>query len=414
MTLWDRLADGLFQQSRSMPPPWGPAVRTIRYPVALMRDWLAGEINLRAMSLAYTTLLSLVPLMVFVLSIVKGLGARDDLQLIVQEFFRPVGPAAAQLTARVMQFVENMRGGIAGTIGLVLLGYTVITTLEKIEASFNFVWRVVRPRHLARRITEYLSVMIVGSLLMVTILGPLAGIAPLLGRFIPYAIVTAVFTFMYSFVPNTRVRLSAALVGAVCAGFVWALVGQAFTAFILYASHLTAVYTGFAVILTMLVWVYLSWLILLLGADLSFYVQYPQYLRYGQEPIELSGSARELAALSLMYTIGREHAAGRDYWTLNRLAAELDIPGTALAPVVSCLERAGLLTATEKEHFIPARELGDISLAAVLDAVRTQTPGRPFIHVLAAPPAVALLGAIDAATRERLAGSSLKDFIASA
>ncbi len=397
-----------------MPPPWGPLLRTVRYPVALVRDWLAGEINLRAMSLAYTTLLSLVPLMVFVLSIVKGLGARDDLQMIVQEFFRPVGPAATQLTARVMQFVENMRGGIAGTIGLVLLGYTVITTLEKIEASFNFVWRVVRPRHLARRITEYLSVMIVGSLLMVTVLGPLAGVAPLLGRFIPYAIVTTLFTFMYSFVPNTRVKFDAALVGGICAGLVWALVGQAFTAFILYTSHLTAIYTGFAVILTMLVWVYLSWLILLLGADLSFYVQFPQYLRYGQEPIELNGGARELAALSLMYSIGREHAAGKDYWTLNRLAAELDVPGTALAPVVGCLERAGLLRVTEKEHFVPARELGEISLAEILAAVRTHTPGRLRIHVRAAPPALAVLGAIEAATQERLSSSSLKDFIASA
>src|SRR6202040_645640 len=100
------------RKSRTMGPPWGPTLRLLRYPVAIVRDWLIGEINVRAMSLAYTTLLSLVPLMVFSFSILKGLGARSELRYILQEFFMPMGSAATQLTESVMQFVANMRGDV--------------------------------------------------------------------------------------------------------------------------------------------------------------------------------------------------------------------------------------------------------------------------------------------------------------
>src|SRR5665213_314182 len=167
----ERLEDGLFQKSRTMGPPWGPVLRLLRYPAALIRDWLGGEVNVRAMGLAYTTLLSLVPLMVFSFSILKGLGARGNLRFILHEFFRPMGSAATQLTDSVMQFVTNMRGDLLGSIGLGFLIYTVIATIQKVEASFNFVWRIERPRNFGRRFTEYLSVMILGPVLLAVALG---------------------------------------------------------------------------------------------------------------------------------------------------------------------------------------------------------------------------------------------------
>src|ERR1700679_4244115 len=117
-TALERIQDGLFHKSRSMQPPWGPVLRTLRYPVAVGRDWLSGEISVRAMSLAYTTLLSLVPLMVFSFSILKGLGARGELRYFLHQFFRPLGQAANEWTETVMQFVTNMRGDVLGSIGL--------------------------------------------------------------------------------------------------------------------------------------------------------------------------------------------------------------------------------------------------------------------------------------------------------
>jgi membrane protein len=431
MVNWlERLEDGLFQRSRSMGPPWGAALRLLRYPAALIRDWLGGDISVRAMSLAYTTLLSLVPLMVFSFAILKGLGARGDLNFIVHEFFRPVGSAATQLTESVMQFVANMRGELLGSLGLAFLVYTVITTIQKVETSFNFVWRVGRPRSFGRRFTEYLSVMILGPILLAVAIGllgtaehspfaqrlqavaPFAVMLGLLGQIAPYVIVTAVFTFMYSFIPNTQVQFRAALIGGVTAGIMWALVGKAFTAVILYSSQLVAVYTGFAIVLTTLIWVYLSWLILLIGAQLAFYVQFPQYLRHGQKAIELTASDREQAGLSIMYLIGRDYGTGKRYWDTGRLAAELDVPGIALVPVLARLERAGLIVATEKELFVPGREPEGMLLADIVDAVRTLQIGRLTIEVHGATSAVQVMREVEAAVRERLGTRSLKDLIA--
>jgi len=427
---FEDLEDGLFTGSRAMGPPWGPILRVVRYPAALIRDWLRGEISVRAMSLAYTTLLSVVPLLVFSFSILKGLGARGDLKFILDQFFAPLGAASAQLTESVMQFVENMRGDLLGTIGLAFLVYTVVTTIQKVETSFNFLWRVDRPRSFVRRFTEYLSVMILGPILLAVALGllasaerspfaqwvdtiePLAWILGGTGKVLPYLIVTIIFTFMYVFIPNTKVELRAALIGGITSGIVWALVGKVFTAFIVYSSSLVAIYTGFAIVLTTLIWVYLSWLILLIGAQLAFYLQFPQYLRHGQESFELTGRDREQVALSVMYLIGRDYAAGKTAWTGRALAAELDMPSIALAPVLHCLEQNGLILATEGGHFVPGKDIGSIQLAEIFDVIRVLHRGRLAIETHGVAAAVALLREVESAMEEPLRDRSLKDFIA--
>lgn len=427
---WERLEDGLFQKSRGMGPPWGATLRWLRYPAALIRDWLSGDISIRAMSLAYTTLLSLVPLLVFSFAILKSLGARGDLKFIVHEFLRPVGGAATQLTEIVMQFVANMRGELLGAIGLAFLVYTVVTTIQKVERSFNFVWRVERPRSFGRRFTKYLSVMILGPILLAVAIGllgsaehspfaqwlhavaPLAWIYGAFGHLVPYAIGTVVFTFMYSFIPNTQVQFRAAAIGGATAGIIWGLVGKVFTIVIVYSSQMVAVYTGFAIVLTTLIWVYLSWLILLIGAQLAFYLQFPQYLRHGQEAIELTGSDQEQAGLSIMYLIGRDYGAGKVNWTAGRLATELDVPTIALTAVLARLERYGLIVATENEQFVPGSATEGILLTDILDAVRTVHIGRLAIEVRAVTSASRVMHELQAAIAERLRTRSLKDFIA--
>jgi membrane protein len=424
---FEALEDGLFTKSRGMGPPWGPLLRVARFPAALFRDWLRGEISSRAMSLAYTTLLSIVPLLVFSFSILKGLGARGDLRFILNEFFRPLGGAATQLTESVMQFVVNMRGDLLGSIGLGFLVYTVITTIQKVEASFNFVWRVERPRSFARRFTEYLSVLILGPILLAVALGllssaerspfaqwldniaPLAWVLGAAGQIMSYAVVTVVFTFMYAFIPNTKVEFRAALIGGITSGIIWALVGKVFTAFIVYSSSLVAVYTGFAIVLTTLIWVYLSWLILLIGAQLAFYLQFPQYLRHGQESIELTGRSRELVGLSIMYLIGRDYAAGKTRWTAQALAGELDIPSIAIAPLIDGLEGAGLILATERGAYVPGRALEAIKLCEIFDTVRALHSGRLAIAVRDIGPPLAVLNKAESAMRDALNTQSLKD-----
>jgi membrane protein len=185
-----------------------------------------------------------------------------------------------------------------------------------------------------------------------------------------------------------------------------------FTAFIVYSSSLVAVYTGFAIVLTTLIWVYLSWLILLIGAQLAFYLQFPQYLRHGQESFELTGRDREQVALSVMYLVGRDYVSGSASWTSTALAAELDIPSIALAPVLYCLEGNGLILATEGEKFVPGRDIAKIRLAEIFEVIRALHNGRLAIAIRSVGPAIALLNEVENAMEKPLKERSLKDFVA--
>src|SRR2546427_3027548 len=141
----------------------GLALRFLRYPYAVVRDLWRGEINLRAMGLVYTTLLSLIPLIAFSFAILKVFGAHRDLQPIVYEFFRPVGGVAArELTSRVMQFADRVSSGVVGSVSFALLAWTLLGTIKKVEDSFNFLWRGGQARSFARRGNENLKPVVGG------------------------------------------------------------------------------------------------------------------------------------------------------------------------------------------------------------------------------------------------------------
>jgi membrane protein len=156
----------------------------------------------------------------------------------------------------------------------------------------------------------------------------------------------------------------------------------------------------------------LSWLILLIGAQLAFYLQFPQYLRHGQESIELSGRDREQVGLSVMFLIGRDYAAGNPHWTSQALAAELDVPSIAIAPIMDGLEAAGLIVVTEHGQFVPGRDPAGISIAEIYGAVRALHRGRLAITMRSIGPAVALLKEVESATQKPLRSLSLKDLTA--
>src|SRR5579864_9528324 len=214
--IWAFLDRCFFGAASARPGALGAALRLLRYPYAVVRDLSRGEINLRAMGLVYTTLLSLIPLLAFSFAILKMFGGHHDLEPIVYEFFRPVGGAAAtELTARVVQFANHVSSGVVGSVGLALLAWTLVGTIKKVEDSFNFLWHVEQARSFARRVAEYSTLLVAGPVLLVAFIGltqhalssgpvqevvrlPVlqwlraAGIA-----LAPYAVVSAFFTALY-------------------------------------------------------------------------------------------------------------------------------------------------------------------------------------------------------------------------
>src|SRR5512138_440406 len=408
-------------------PLWKLA-RILRYPYALVRDILRGQLTLRAMSLVYTTLLSIIPLLALSFSVLKGLGYHEDLEPVLFSFLEPLGTERAfELTARVMDLVNNVRGTVLGSIGFMFLLYNVISMVQKVEESFNFIWRVEQPRSFARRFSEYLSVIVIGPAAIVTAFGliaafrntslmqriaeyePFGTMLVIVGALTPYLLVTGVFTFMYAFIPNCSVRMRAALTGGVFAGALWAAAGLIFTSFVAGSTRTVVIYASFAIAIVALIWLYISWLVLLLGAQLSFYVQNPQYLRPGREEIRLNSSLRERVALSIMYLIVCNYRDAQRRWTVNELADHLDLPGAAVGPIVTALEQKGLLLLGDDDTWVPARDPDMIELADVLDAVRQDISGPRLGKIRDIAPAVAAARSAECALKEALKGKTVKE-----
>jgi membrane protein len=190
------------------------------------------------------------------------------------------------------------------------------------------------------------------------------------GKVLPYLLISAVFTFLYVFLPNTEVRFKSALVGGVASGVMWAAMGAVFATFVLYASRTQQIYAGFAVAITTLIWLYLNWLILLIGAQLAFYHQNPAFLRIGRQEPRLSNGMRERLALNTMFLTARAFRNPDESLTVGSLSSRLRIPSIALAPIMSALEAAGLLKRTGNEELIPGREVARIKVSQILEVVR--------------------------------------------
>src|SRR5262245_34565299 len=214
---WNWVDRYLFGEYSEGPTPGAFALRLLRYPYAILRDLSRGQLNLYAMGLVYATLLSLIPLLAFAFAVLKAFGAHRDLQPIIYEFFKPMGDNAAQLTQRVMEFAERVSTSVLGSLGLGLLLWTLLSTIKKVEDGFNFVWRVEDARSFARRVTEYVALLIVGPIVVVSFIAlahnALNTATAGFGRYMPfwdrltalaieispYVMVTAIFTAVYMF-----------------------------------------------------------------------------------------------------------------------------------------------------------------------------------------------------------------------
>ncbi len=401
----------------------------LRYLYAVVRDIATGQLTLRSMSLVFTTLLSVVPLLAMSFSVLKGLGAAQELRSRLATFLEPLGRQGTEITEKVMAAVENVNYGVLGSVGLAFFLYTAIAMVQKVEESFNYVWYVTESRSFARRFTEYTLVLIFGPLLMILSLGLLTSlqneslvqylvandiVGPFfvfLSKLTPYLIITGVFTFLYMFIPNIKVRFRSALIGGVTGGFLWVTASLLFARFIVGGESREKVYAAFAIAIVTLVWLYLNWLILLIGAQVAFYVQNPSYLRLGRREPRLSCSMRERLALNIMYLVGREFRTTAGGVAVPRVSEELRIPSLTLAPILQGLQNAGLLTCLANQNLQPGRDMTRITLNDIMSVVRVQGETGSHRTPRWAPAVDAIATRVDDSVRTALANRSLSDLI---
>ena len=365
----------------------------LRFLHALVRDLASGMLTLRAMGLVYVTILSIVPVIAISFSVLKAFGYHRELEPLLYNFLLPLGERGQELTSQVIGFVDNVQGNVLAGVGLAMLFFTTLSMAQKVEDSFNYVWRVNRPRKLGKRLTEYLAVLLVGPVVMVTAMTLLASLQGAtseslaavpgagtvlgwLGLLTPYLLVCGAFTFIYWFVPNTRVWLRAALAGGLVGGILWATTGALFAAFVAGSTRTLTIYATFAIVIIALLWLYFCWLILLIGAQVSFYVQHPEYLRLGYRDPSVGSRQREQTALTVMLMVGQKFRAGSPPLTLPTLAAHLRLPVIALEPILDRLDDAGLLTSSADDELLPQREPARITLREIVAAVRDSTAAR--------------------------------------
>ena len=203
---------------------WG--YRVLRLLTVAVWEFQDGVLSLRAMSLVYTTILSLVPFLALTFSVLKAFGVHQQMEPLLAQALEPLGSKGSEVTAQIIEFVNNIQVGVLGILGIALLFYTTISLLEKVESAFNAIWRVRRHRTFARKFSDYLSVVLVGPVLVFSgfalmasaqshwlvqralEIDPLGSLFVIMARLMPFVLVCAAFTFLYQFIPHTKVRLA--------------------------------------------------------------------------------------------------------------------------------------------------------------------------------------------------------------
>jgi len=366
-------------------------IQTLRILYGAVRDLAGGLPSLRAMGLVYTTLLSLVPLLAVSFSVLKGFGAHNQLEPALLNFLEPLGEKGLELSGQIISFVDNINVGVLGSIGLLVLVFTVLSLVKKIESAFNFTWRIRITRNIFQRFSNYLSVILVGPLLLFTAAGitasfhsskvvdgflsiePFGTILLLIGESVPYVLTIITFTLIYILIPNTKVRFKSALCGAVVATILWKSIGALFTTFIVNSTNYTAIYSGFAILIIFMLWIYISWLIVLTGASIAYYYQHPDRISEKSQIVRLSCRLREKLALTIMQIIASDFHYNKTPHTLKTLASQTGISDSALTLVTSALIENQLITTTGKDEskFMPAQSLENITLDKIISAARS-------------------------------------------
>lgn len=372
-------------------PPWKVRlVGAARIFHLVIRDLLEGQLTLRSMGLVYTTLLSLVPLLALSFSVLKGFGVHNQIEPALQNLLLPLGEKSHEITTQIIAFVENTKAGVLGTLGLIFLIVTAVTLVQKIERTFNLTWRVTQHRTLGNRFSNYLSIILIGPVLVFTALGITATIANhsvvqemmaisvfgdlirISARLIPYLLVICAFTIIYIFVPNTKVKIKSAFIGALVAGVLWESVGWAFTTFVASSGQYTAIYSALASLIMFMIWMQLSWLILLVGASIAFYHQHPERRTLQRSEPHLSNRLKEKLALLIMALIAKHFYSKQPPWTIETLSQHTQMPVDAITSLLEGLVTADLLALTGENStsFLPAQPPENLKLSQIISVAR--------------------------------------------
>ena len=432
--LWERtlgfLREGLWSSETAPGAPSPRLRRVLQFAVMTGEGFVRDHLLLRASALSYFTVLSLIPLLAVVISIVGSVGIGGDFADMI---VRQIAAGNPEAQARILERIRDVNFAGLGTLGAAALLVTTVLGISTVESDLNAIWGVRQQRTLARRFADYLAVLVVGPLLLATALSLATTLQSqwLVQKLIEYRLFSLVydlglqqaptvvlataFAFLYWFLPNTQVRPLAAILGGVVAGMLVVLAQGIYLGMIVGSARYDVLFGGFAALPLLFVWIYLFWAVVLFGAEVAFaYDNLPLYRR------EVRGRAvtpaeSEAIGLRIALEVARTFRDRGPVWTADALAEALDVPVRTVRAVLAELERAGVVAprgAVEKEGGYqlgrPAESIPVTTVVRALRGVREKTTADPGVSVAVD----VVLGELEAGAEKGAAGRTLADLLA--
>ncbi len=381
-------------RAKNLPPKKSYLIKPLRIILLALRGFDEDKCMLRASALTYFSLLSIVPVVAMAFGIAKGFGFENILEKELLTKFPNQQEVITYVVGFARTFLENTRGGLVAGVGIALLFWTVIKVLGNIEKSFNDIWGIKKSRPIGRKFSDYLSVMIICPILLLisssimvfitsqvkfitdkfTLLSAIGPVIFFFLKLLPYCILWALFTFIYLFMPNTKVNFKAGLLGGIAAGTIYQIVQKAYIVFQIGVAKYNAIYGSFAALPLFLVWIQVSWLIVLLGAEISFAHQNVDMYEFESECLKISNSFKRLLSLRLAQEVISRFSTGQPPVTAVEIGHILEAPIRLVRQIVFELVDAGILSEikTNGERDIsyqPAHDVAALTIKKVIDAL---------------------------------------------
>lgn len=349
-------------------------------------DW--NDLNTRASALTYNTLLSIIPFLAVLFAIAKGFGFKNIIQSELFTYFR----GQQELLSKAITFIDNSleyaKGGVFLGIGIILLLYTVLNLMSNIEDNFNFIWSIKKGRSYYRQFTDYTALVLIIPILLICNAGfsivlnsslekEVIGlvISPFI-KLLPYVITIIQFTFVYIYIPNTKVKFKSALFAGIVAGLAFQIFQQIYINGQIWISKYNTIYGSFAALPLLLLWLQLSWLIVLIGVELCFANQNITKFNFEKETKNISRRYKDFIILSVSSLIIKRFEIGEKPYTVNDISEQFKIPTRLASDTVFLLQKLNIIIETPSENkidpaFIPALDINKISIAYLFNKVDT-------------------------------------------
>lgn len=405
-----------------LPPVKSFSVKLLRVFLVSLKGFNEDKCQLRASALTFYSLISIVPVAAMAFGIAKGFG----FEKVLETQLRTKLAGQEEVLANVIKFshslLENTRGGLIAGVGLVVLLWAVVKVLGQIEYSFNDIWKVKEKRTLGRMFGDYLSLMLICPVILIlssgvnvfittqvnmivekfTILGSFSSIIFFFLKLLPYTLLWILFTFLYMFMPNTKVRFSAGLFTGIMIGTVFQIIQWTYITFQIGVVKYNAIYGSFAALPLFLAWLQLSWLIVLFGAEISFAFQNAD--TYEFEPDVLQASQRVRIQLSLLVTsrLVKNFMRGEQPLTASGISDQLDIPVRFVSKIISDLVKSNIVSVVEirgkdEKGYQPAVDVNILTIRYVMNAMEKR--GMNVMHFTGNPEFNSLSASLDAFDR---------------